>query len=211
MPLNPRRRLETLRCYNARSQKGEETLSVLELRTAVSLRVSFTPACATVWVRARPIDVSDKAESRGEVRGNSSPLLKTEPTVRTSPRRETDCHGRRAGRCYGSVWGGFVEFTKDKRFRLRLSDWSCDPARTVRIQSPFEVCHELGSLSHGDGWTLTWTLGLEGSLHEVNRRGTVRGTRNFKNKGCNNSQNNKWCPLVLVYILYFQQKCFFFF
>lgn len=108
--------------------------------------------------------------------------------------------------------GDFVEFTKDKRFRLRLSDWSCDPARTVRIQSPFEVCHELGSLSHGDGWTLTWTLGLEGSLHEVNRRGTVRGTRNFKNKGCNKSQNNKWCPLVLVYILYFQSaKIFFFF
>lgn len=200
-----------------RSVRRGRKHSVLELRTAVSLWVSFTPACATVWVRARPIDVSDKAESRGEVRGNSSPSLKMEPTVRTSPRRETDFHGQRAGRCYGSVLGGgcFVKFTKDKRFKLRLSDWSCDPARTVRIQSPFEVCHELGSLSHGDGWTLTWTLGLEGSLHKVNRRGTVRGTRNFKNKGCNNSQNNKWCLLVLVYILYFQSAkmlhLFFFF
>lgn len=115
----------------------------------------------------------------------------------------------------GGGGGGFVEFTKDKRFKLRLSDWSCDPARTVQIQSPFEVCHELGSLSHGDGWTLRWTLGLQGSLHEVNRRGTVRGTRNFKNRGCNNSQNNKRCPLVLFYIFYFQSAkmlhLFFFF
>lgn len=86
-------------------RRGRKHSQYHSLRTAVSLPGSFRPVCATACEsELGPIDVSDKAESCGEVRGNSFLSPKMEPTVRI----EMEMRNRFSVRTVSP---------KDKRFR----------------------------------------------------------------------------------------------